>query len=194
MEEKIEITKKIIKYLIIVELFSLILVFLFNFSIRNILLLTLINFLLFTFMGLILKIHISHSLLKNKIYNELRFINLINSFVIGLFFLIISSFSSFKSYGLSITLIILFSILPLIFKLKIINSKLKFKELSTHKKREIFIHRSIFTMIYGVIIPNLLDVHFNLLFMPKKIYFFILVVYISVIASIIIKITLKYTE
>ena len=168
--------KKNLPFFIVIELVSLILIYTSNSSLRYISKLSIINLVLFGLLNYQLKIYLNN-VFKNRSPMKFSAKQQYITIFFGSVVLIGSFFISFKFYSLGFAGVIfpLFTLILTKFK----DSNIETKKFSAI--REI----SYLAMSLGILMPLLLDVHYNMLQIPLTIYLTITIFYFS-IASIIL--------
>jgi len=174
-KENIHIYKKSLFAFIIVEFISLFLTKIFNFSLNNVVKLLVINLVIFSLLNYLLKKYLDKVITINKAVifsTKEQYISIFLGFVV----LIGSYFISYKFYVLGFSGI-LFPSIALFF------NKLKDSSIDVKKSNKL-VDITFSAMLFGILIPLLLDIHYNMLFIPlifhliiSSIYFTIVIIY-----------------
>ena len=184
-EIKLYLQKRTKITIILIEIISVLMISLVNFSIIKLLSLTILNVVIFTFSIGYFKIYTREKMGSMKIWNELNPKSAILSLLSGIVITIYSYFQFPRFFAFGIAMLIS-TMIPLVLWRRFSELSNKLKHYSTAKAREIHLDRSFFTIIFVIVVPLLLDLHYNILAIPISTYFTMLTVYFLSIASTIV--------
>ena len=180
---KFKSNKKIIQLFVIIEFLSATLVYLFDFSLNRIVLLMIINLILIVYFTSFTNKYISKGLGTKEVYNEIKSLQVLVFIISGAVMIVIGNIFSKKIYGFGGTFII-FSVIAVLLQQKHKKHTASLKKLPVQKSKEYFIQRSFFTSYFLIMVPLLIDIHYNLLLFPLNWYYIFLGSYFIIVYSL----------